>query len=121
MFIQVIQGKLADADLLQRQLERWRAELKPGATGYLGTTSGATPDGRSIAPARLESGAAAQATGERADRAAWFNETVKAFDGEPTFHNCPEVATMFGGGSNEPGFVQVIQGRPRSTHRRTWC
>ena len=39
MLVQVIEGKLTDADLLSRQLERWRKEIKPGAKGYLGSTS----------------------------------------------------------------------------------
>ena len=30
MFVQIIQGKIKDADLLTRQLERWRQEIKPG-------------------------------------------------------------------------------------------
>jgi hypothetical protein len=36
---------------------------------------------------------------------------MKAFDGDVTFHNCRDVDTAFGGGSNDAGFVQVIQGR----------
>ena len=40
MFMQVIHGKVRDADLLNSQVEKWDAELKPGAKGYLGRTSG---------------------------------------------------------------------------------
>ena len=68
MFVQVIQGKLKDADLLNRQVERWRKEIKPGAKGYLGSTSGNTADGRSIAVIRFESEADARANGERAEQ-----------------------------------------------------
>ena len=49
MFMQVIQGKVKGADQLQRRVEQWRAEVKPGAKGYLGSTSGVTPDGLSVA------------------------------------------------------------------------
>ena len=44
MFIQVIQGKVADEAGLQRQMDRWNEELMPGAVerGYLGSTSGTT-------------------------------------------------------------------------------
>ena len=28
-----------------------------------------------------------------------------------TFHNCTRVATLFGGGKDDAGFVQVMQGR----------
>ena len=35
MFVQVIEGKAKDPDLLQRQGERWLKELKPGAKGVI--------------------------------------------------------------------------------------
>jgi hypothetical protein len=113
MLIQIIQGKVKDADLLQRQDERWMQELKPGAKGYLGYTGGITPDGRVIGVARFESREAAQANSDRAEQTAWWNETSKGYDGEPTFHDCTEIDTFFGGGSNDAGFVQVIQGRAK--------
>jgi hypothetical protein len=111
MFVQIIQGPVQDADLLQRQLDRWRDELKPGATGYLGSTGGVTPDGQAISVVRFESREAAEASSRRPEQSSWFNEAVKAYDGEPTFHDCDEVDTAFGGGSNDAGFVQIIQGR----------
>jgi hypothetical protein len=114
MFIQVIQGKAKDPGLLQRQLESWRTDIKPGAKGYLGSTSGTTPDGRTITLARFDSEAAATANSERPEQGRWWNETAKAFDGDPTFHNCREVDTLFGGGANDAGFVQVIQARAKS-------
>ncbi len=113
MLIQVIQGKVKDADLLRRQLELWHQEIEPSAEGYLGYTGGITPDGRSISLVRFESAEAAQANSDRADQAAWWNETVKAYEGEPAFHDCRVVDTMFGGGSNDAGFVQVIQGHAK--------
>ena len=113
MFIQVISGKVADANLLKQQNERWLADLKPGATGYLGFTGGTTPDGRSIAIARFESEAAAQANSERYEQGQWWDATAAAYDGTPTFTNCTIVDLPFGGGSNDAGFVQVIQGRAK--------
>ena len=61
MFVQIIQGTVTDADALQRSVERWRNEIKPGAHGYLGSTGGVTSDGRGITIVRFESEAAAQA------------------------------------------------------------
>lgn len=113
MFIQVFEGTVADADLVRRMDERWIAELKPGAKGYLGYTGGITPDGRYIGLARFESAAAAQANSDRPEQTAWWNETMKGFEGEPTVHDCTEVDTPLGGGSDEAGFVQVIQGRAK--------
>ena len=111
MFVQVIEGKLKDQDLLTRQLERWRKEIKPGAKGYLGSTGGATADGRSIAVVRFESEAAARANSERAEQGAWWNETSKAFDGEPNFTESSDTELLFDGGSNNAGFVQVMKGK----------
>src|SRR3954453_23321913 len=110
MFVQIIQGKVKDADLLARQSERWIREIKPGVKGYLGSTTGVTPDGRAITIARFESSEAAAANSGSAQEDAWGNETVKAYDGEPTFRDSSAVDTLFGGGSNDAGFVQVIQG-----------
>jgi hypothetical protein len=113
MFIQVIQGKIADADLLHRQDEAWMRDLKPGAKGFVGYTGGHTPDGRAIGMARFESRPAAEANSKRPEQSAWWNETEKGYDGEPTFYDCDEVDTLFGGGSNDAGFVQIIEGRAK--------
>jgi hypothetical protein len=113
MLIQVIAGKVKDADLLRRQDERWHQEIEAGAAGYLGYTGGITPDGRSISLVRFSSAESAQANSDRPEQAAWWAETAQAYDGEPTFADCREVDTMFGGGSNDAGFVQVVQGRAK--------
>jgi hypothetical protein len=114
VFIQVIQGNVSDRDHLNRQLQRWRTEIKPGATGYLGHTGGVTDDGRSISLVRFDSEKAADANSARPEQGAWWNDTAKAFDGKVTFQNCREVDTAFGGGSNSAGFVQVMQGRAKN-------
>jgi hypothetical protein len=111
MFVQIIQGTVTDPDALQRSVERWRKEIKPGARGYLGSTGGVTPDGRGITMVRFESEADAQANSERAEQGAWWNEASKAFGDDVTFHNCTEVESILGGGNNSAGFVQVLQGR----------
>jgi hypothetical protein len=113
MFMQVINGKVKDAGLLGRQRSDWRHELKPGAAGYLGSTTGVTPDGRAIILARFESEEAARANSGRPEQGAWWAQTEAAFDGAPGFHDCREVDTILGGGSNDAGFVQVIQGRAK--------
>jgi hypothetical protein len=111
MFIQVIQGTVADREALKRSIARWQAEVKPGATGYLGSTGGITPDGRSITIVRFESEEAAEANSKRPEQSAWWGEASKAFGDDVTFHDCREVDTAFGGGTDRAGFVQVIQGR----------
>ncbi|MGH9138262.1 MAG: hypothetical protein ACRD0G_14645 [Acidimicrobiales bacterium] len=117
MFIQVIQGKTSDAEGLRRQFERWQQELGAGATGYLGTTGGVAEDGTAVILARFEDEAAARANSDRPAQAAWWEETAKLFDGEVTFRDCWDVDTMEGGGSDDAGFVQVMQGRVRDRDR----
>src|SRR5437588_3344030 len=113
MFVQIIEGALKDADLLTRQLDRWEDELRSDAKGFLGSTGGVTPDGRAVLVARFESKEAAEANSGRSEQDAWWNETSKAFDGEPTFHESTDIDTLFGGGSDDAGFVQVIEGRAK--------
>ena len=49
MFVQVIQGNVSDAARVRALLDRWVAEVAPGAVGWLGSTSGVTDDGRLVA------------------------------------------------------------------------
>jgi heme-degrading monooxygenase HmoA len=111
MFMQVIQGQVADEEGLRRQLGKLGTELKPG-TGFLGSTGGLTDDGRYIACVRFESAEAAQANSERPEQGAWFEETQKCFAGPPSFQASTDVDTYLGGGSDSAGFVQVLQGGP---------
>jgi len=111
MFIQVIQGKVQDAAAVRRQLERWVEELGPGATGWLGSTAGVAADGTFVATARFESEEAARANSGRTEQGAWWEAMSALFDGEPTFRDCATVDMINGGGSDDAGFVQVIEGR----------
>jgi hypothetical protein len=117
MFIQVIQAKTNDADGLRRQIDRWQQDVRPGAKGYVGTTAGVAEDGTTIALVRFESEEAARANSDRPEQGAWWNETSKYFEGEPTFRNCAEVETTLAGGSDDAGFVQVMQGRATNKGR----
>lgn len=110
MFVQVIQGKIADAEGMRRQAERWQEELRPGATGYLGSTAGIADDGTFVAFVRFASAEDAQRNSERPEQGAWWAETAKCFDGEASFLQGDDVETLLEGGSNQAGFVQIMQG-----------
>lgn len=110
MFAQVIQGRATDADALRRQREAWDRDLKPGAEGFLGSTMGVTDDGRFFAIARFESQDAARRNSDRPEQGEWWAATEQHLQ-DVTFHDCTEVDTWSGGGSDDAGFVQVIQGR----------
>jgi len=110
MFIQVITGTVADALGLQRLVERWHEELRPGATGHLGTTAGVTDDGRFVVLARFESEEAARRNSGRIEQGNWWAETEKCLEGV-TFLDSAAVDTLLGGGKDNAGFVQVMRGR----------
>ena len=109
MFVQLIEGRTTDAEGLKRQGDRWQAEVRPGAIGYLGVTSGVTDDGRSIAIVRFESEEAARANSERPEQSAWWADTAKFFEGDVDFTESSDVTEFLGGGSDEAGFVQVMK------------
>jgi hypothetical protein len=111
MFVQVIKGRTKDAAGLRRQLERWRDEVKPGAIGFVGSTVGIADDGTVIAFARFDDEAAAKKNADRPEQTAWWQETSKYFDGEPSFRESSDVAPLFDGGSDAAGFVQVMEGK----------
>ncbi|HEY7917870.1 MAG TPA: hypothetical protein VIC86_12920 [Acidimicrobiales bacterium] len=113
MFIQVFQGKLRDAALWSRRVETWRREIEPRTTGFLGFTSGVVAGDYAITVVRFKSGKAARVDNDLPEQGEWFEETSKAFEGDVTFHDCHEVDVLLGGGSNDAGFVQIMQGRAK--------
>jgi hypothetical protein len=110
MFIQVLRGKVTGGDGVMRQLDRWLDELSSGAEGWLGATAGITEDDRFIASFRFESQELAQRNSDRAEQTQWWNEFSKYLD-TARFRDCTDVDEYKGGGSDEAGFVQVIEGR----------
>jgi hypothetical protein len=117
VFIQVIHGKVGDADGLRDAVGRWRDEVAPGVSGWLGSTGGATADGTAIAVVRFESAQAARRNSERPEQQQWWNEASRCFDGDVAFHDCDQVLTFLDGGSDDAGFVQIIQGRTSNVDR----
>jgi hypothetical protein len=110
MFIQVIKGRVDDPEGLAEALERWRRDVRPGAVGFLGSTGGVTADGWFVGMARFESQEAARANSERPEQGAWWTGAEKCFAGPVTFRDCTEVDVYRSGGSDDAGFVQVMQG-----------
>lgn len=115
MFVQVFQAKIKDPDTWARRVEVWRREIRPKTIGFLGFTSGVTADGEMITVVRFRSVESAKVDSDLPEQGTWFEETSKvAFDGEVTFHDCPDVDVMLDGGSDDAGFVQVMQGRAKN-------
>src|SRR3954447_14399823 len=91
MFVQVIEGRTSHPEALLAAMDRWQAELEPGAVGWLGSTTGVTDDGRAVAVARFESADAADRNSRRPEQTGWWEETQRLFDGEVTFHDSEDV------------------------------
>lgn len=118
MFIQVIQGRTTNPGGLQEELDRWRADVQPGAEGWLGSTSGTTDDGRFIAVVRFDSVEAARRNSDRPEQDAWWSRASRNL-ADVVFHNAAGVHTYKEGGSDDAGFVQVIQGHSDDMDRLT--
>ncbi len=110
MFIQVWQGTVRDRSALLDCMERWTRDLRAGAPGYLGSTSGFSDDGTFVSVARFESEEMARRNSERPEQGEWWAEAEQCFDGEVTVHDCRDVDMWMGGGSDTAGFVQVMEG-----------
>jgi hypothetical protein len=117
MFVQVIQGHVSDAAKVRAQLDKWIAEVAPGAVGWIGSTSGVTEDGRLIALARFESEDMARQNSDRPEQTAWWEEMAALFTDEPVFHNSTSVEVDTPGDPSQAGFVQVMQGRSSDPDR----
>lgn len=120
MFVQVIQGKAKDPAGIRKQFERWNEELRPNARGFLGSTAGVADDGEFIAVTRFESQEAARANSDSPAQDAWWRETEQYLDGEARFYDTTDVGQIGAGGSDDAGFVQVIQGtaKDRATYEQ---
>lgn len=117
MFVQVIQGHVSDSARVRATLDKWVAEVAPGAVGWLGSTSGVTDDGQLVALARFESEEAAQQNSARSEQSAWWQEMAALFTDEPVFHNSTSVEVDTPGDPSQAGFVQVMQGRSSDPER----
>jgi hypothetical protein len=111
MFIQIMQGRCQDADRMHQLSDEWHEKLGPSAEGFLGGTYGVTDDGEFVGVVRFESREAAAKNSDRPEQAQWWQRMSACFDGEVTFHDCDNAVMFLNGGSDDAGFVQIIQGR----------
>jgi|SRR5688572_6994596 len=110
MFIQVIQSKTSRPDEVRALTEEW-GELPNEGSGFLGGTYGITDDGDFFGVIRFESQEKAAANSARPETDAMATRMAELMDGPPTFYDCNDVTVWLDGGSDDAGFVQIIQGR----------
>ena len=111
MFIQIIQGRCRDAEQMHRLTDEWRETMGPKAEGWLGGTYGITDEGEFVGVVRFESREAAARNSTKPEQGEWFDRMSECFDGDVVFHDCDDAVMFLDGGSDDAGFVQVIQGR----------
>ena len=111
MFAQIIRGKTIDPLAVRPHVDRWIKELAPGATGWLGTTSGITDDNQLFVLVRFEAEEDARANSDRPEQGEWWAEMETLFDEAPAFRDSSEVFVETRGDLNSAGFVQVRMGR----------
>ncbi len=111
MFIQIIQGKCRDAEGMHRLSDEWREQMGSKAEGWLGGTYGITDDGEFVGVVRFESREAAARNSAKPEQGEWWSRFEQCFEGKATFHDCDNAMMFLDGGSDDAGFVQVIQGR----------
>jgi len=117
MFVQVIQGRVTDADRLHMAFDRWEQELADGAIGWLGASEGVTDDGRFIAVVRFESEEAARQNSQRPEQDQWWREVSALFAEPVTFHDSTDVMEDIVGDPDQAGFMQIMQGRGSDPQR----
>ena len=115
MFVQVIEGRVRDAEALRRQWQEWMQDMAPDAVGWVGSTAGITADGRFIAAVRFESAETAAANSQRPQQDRWWSETEKALEGA-SFEESTDCSLM-GQPRDDAGFVQVMRGRVSDRRR----
>jgi hypothetical protein len=110
MFIQVIQSKTSRPDEVRALTEEW-GELPSEGYGFLGGTYGVTDNGDFLGVVRFESKEKAMANSARPETDAMAKRMGELMDSPPTFFDCDDVTVWREGGSDDAGFVQVIQGK----------
>jgi hypothetical protein len=109
MYVQVIKGKAKDPQALMDYGRTWQTEVRPGAVGYVSSTSGVAADGSFVVFACFTDDVSAKENSSRPEQDAWFQGFAKLIDGAPTFAESSDTSLLFDGPSAKAGFVQVME------------
>jgi hypothetical protein len=109
MFVQVIRGKTNNPDAVLALGDKWQQELRPGAKGFVGSTTGIAADGTFVGVIQFTDDVAAKENGDRPEQDAFFKEMSQLMDGEPTFLESSDTSFLFDGPSAKATFVQIME------------
>jgi hypothetical protein len=114
MLIQILRGRVRDPELFNTQAADWGTDLRPKASGWLGSTWGITRNGTGVIITRFESADAAKSYPDQSVQKDWLAQLKKAFEGEPEFLESEDVDLYLQGGSDDAGFVQIMEGTAKN-------
>lgn len=117
MFVQVVQGKVSDANRMHEQLDKWMRDLAPQAEGWLGSTCGVTDDGTCVCFVRFDTPEHARQNSDRPEQGAWWQETSKLFPQGAEFLDSDQVTEDLPGDPTKARFVQIMEGRATDPQR----
>jgi hypothetical protein len=117
MFIQILQGRVADEAGVRGEVERWQGELGADAPGWLGLTAGIGDDHTFLIVFRFASEAAVRANEARPEVSSWRAAVKQHLVGPVRLDQCPVVRTPKTGSPARAGFVRVLQGRVADPRR----
>lgn len=122
MFVEVVQGRTHDPSELRAATDRRYGELGATTRGWLGATAGVTDCGIFRSLTRFESLRSAYRRRHRRARERWWADTRALFTGAVASHDCTDIEIFGRGGSDEAGFVQIIEHRLRDREglRYSW-
>ena len=106
--IRTIRGVVSDRPAFLAARQRWTDDLAPGATGWLGSTTGIGDDNQFFSLLRYTSEESARRDGERHEQIEWWSEIRRSLDGEPTVTEGTTLYVETPGRTEDAGFVQVI-------------
>lgn len=117
MFVQVVTGRpLAHQTALQAW-HNWLKEVGSRLPGWLGGTSGISPDGKFIALLRFEAITAGVFTSERPGEDKWWADVTRCFAEAPIVVDSSEVDVAMTGSPEEASSVQFVLARTRNPAR----
>jgi hypothetical protein len=116
VFVQVVTGLVANPRVARAAVERWAVETGPLTPGWCGTTAGLAGDGLLVGVVRFADAASAWRALTNTDQRAWWDRASGIFTGPVVLCGSSDVV-MIGSGSDDAGFVQVVQGRTRDARR----
>jgi hypothetical protein len=116
VFIQMVQGRCSRQDEMRQLVDDWCGSMAD-RPGWLGGTYGFTDDDRFLGIVRFDSSSACKEAAAMDGAAMWWAGAEALFDGDCDVHESEDVSIMLAGGSDDAGFVQVMQGRVTDADR----